>query len=56
MSARVGVAFDHTPLDPIVLADHDGVPRTFEIRSMLVATVSKPVRNWAKRAARVGPR
>ena len=38
MSARVGVAFDHTPLDPIVLADHDGVPRTFEIRSMLVAT------------------
>jgi hypothetical protein len=38
MSARVGVAFDHTPFDPIVLADHDGVPRTSEIRSMLVAT------------------
>jgi len=38
MSERLGVAFDNTPLEPIVLADYDGVPRTFEIRSMLVAT------------------
>lgn len=38
MSARVGVAFDNTPLDPIVLADHDGVLRTFAIQSMLAPT------------------
>jgi hypothetical protein len=38
MSARVGVAFDNTPLDPIVLADPDGVLRTFAIQSMLVPT------------------
>ena len=37
-SARFGVAFDNTPLDPIVLADHDGVLRTFAIQSMLVPT------------------
>src|SRR5438128_12214870 len=35
---RLGVAFDNTPLQPIVIADADGVPHTFRIRSMLVAT------------------
>jgi hypothetical protein len=35
---RLGVAFDTIPLVPIVLADAEGVPHTFEIRSMLVAT------------------
>jgi hypothetical protein len=38
MAAHLGVAFDDTALQPIVLADHDGVPRTFEIRSILVPT------------------
>lgn len=38
MSKHLGVDFDNTPLQPIVVADPDGVPRTFEIRSMLVAT------------------
>lgn len=38
MSDRLGVAFDHTLLQPIVIADADGVPHTFQIRSMLVAT------------------
>jgi hypothetical protein len=38
MSARLGVAFDNTALDPIVLADPDGVVRTFAIRSMLAPT------------------
>ena len=38
MAARLGVDFDHTPLQPIVIADADGVPHTFRIRSMLVAT------------------
>ena len=38
MADRLGVAFDNTPLQPIVIADADGVPHTFQIRSMLVAT------------------
>jgi hypothetical protein len=35
---RLGVDFDNTPIDPVVVSDIDGVPHTFEIRSMLVAT------------------
>ncbi len=35
---RIGVAFDNTSLQPIVIADADGVQHTFRIRSMLVAT------------------
>jgi hypothetical protein len=35
---RMGVAFDKTPLQPIDVADADGVVRHFEIRSMLCAT------------------
>lgn len=38
MADRLGVAFDDTPLQPIVIDDVDGVPHTFQIRSMLVAT------------------
>ena len=38
MADRLGVAFDNTTLQPIVIADADGVPHTFRIRSMLVAT------------------
>lgn len=38
MMGRLGVAFDNTVLQPIVFAGHDGAPRTFEIRSMLVPT------------------
>ncbi len=38
MAERLGVAFDNTSLQPIVLADHDDVRRTFEIRAMLVPT------------------
>lgn len=38
MADRLGVAFDHTPLQPIVITDADGVRHTFQIRSMLVAT------------------
>ena len=38
VTARLGVAFDNAVLQPIVLAGHDGAPRTFEIRSMLVPT------------------
>lgn len=40
MADRIGIAFafDNTPLQPIVIADADGVPHTFRIRSMLVAT------------------
>lgn len=35
---RLGVAFDDTPLQPIVMADADGIPHTFKIRSRLAAT------------------
>jgi hypothetical protein len=38
MATQLGVEFDNTALQSIVLADHDGVPRTFEIRSILVPT------------------
>lgn len=38
MATQIDVEFDNTVLQPIVLVDHDGVPRTFEIRSMLVPT------------------
>jgi hypothetical protein len=38
MAARMGVTFDNTSLQPIELADADGVMRHFEIRSMLAPT------------------
>lgn len=38
MADRLGIDFDDTTLQPIVLSDADGVPHTFEIRSMLVPT------------------
>jgi hypothetical protein len=38
IAERMGVRFDNTPLQPIELADPDGVVRRFEIRSMLCAT------------------
>jgi hypothetical protein len=38
IAARMGVEFDHTPLEPIELADADGVVHRFQIKSLLVAT------------------
>jgi hypothetical protein len=38
MAQQLNVDFDDTRLAPVVLADRDGVPRTFEIRSRLVPT------------------
>jgi len=38
MADRLGVDFDHTPLQSIVVPDVDGALHTFQIRSMLVAT------------------
>jgi len=35
---RLGIAFDNTPIAPIVVTDADGVRHRFEIRSMLVGT------------------
>jgi hypothetical protein len=37
-AAVIGVDFDHTPLQPVILSDTDGVQHTFEFRSMLVPT------------------
>jgi hypothetical protein len=37
-AALMGVAFDHTPLQPVTVRDVDGVEHTFEFRSMLVPT------------------
>jgi hypothetical protein len=38
IAARMGVDFDNTPLQPVTVADADGVEHSFEFRSMLVAT------------------
>ncbi len=38
LADRRGIAFDNTPIAPIVVADADGVRHRFEIRSMLVGT------------------
>ncbi len=38
MAAQLGVRFDHTPLEPIVVNDAEGAPHTFAIRSLLVPT------------------
>jgi hypothetical protein len=37
-AARLGVAFDDAPLQPVVVTDAAGVDHTFEFRSMLVPT------------------
>ena len=37
-AARMGVDFDDTPVQPIELADVDGVMHRFEIQSLLAAT------------------
>jgi hypothetical protein len=37
-AARMGVDFDHTRLQPVTVADADGIEHTFEFRSMLVPT------------------
>ena len=37
-SAKMGVDFDNSPLQPVTVPDADGVAHTFEFRSMLVAT------------------
>ena len=38
MATRMGVDFDHTPVQPIELTDAAGVKHRFEIQSLLVAT------------------
>ncbi len=38
IAARMGLEFDDTPVQPIELADADGVRRRFEIQSLLAAT------------------
>lgn len=38
MADRLGIDFDHTTFQPIVIADADGVPHIFQVRSLLVAT------------------
>ncbi len=38
LADRLGIAFDNTPIAPIVVADADGVRHRFEIRSLLVGT------------------
>ncbi|MEP7346225.1 MAG: calcium-binding protein [Gemmatimonadaceae bacterium] len=35
---RLGIDFDNAPIAPVTVADLDGVPHRFQIRSMLVAT------------------
>jgi hypothetical protein len=37
-AARLGVDFDRTPIEPVVIADADGVPHTFQIRSRMIGT------------------
>jgi len=37
-AAMMGVDFDNTPLQPVIVSDVDGVEHTFEFRSMLVPT------------------
>jgi hypothetical protein len=38
LAGRLGVRFDDTPLDPIVVNDAEGAPHTLAIRSLLVPT------------------
>lgn len=38
IAARMGLDFDDTPVQPIELADADGVTHRFEIQPLLVAT------------------
>jgi hypothetical protein len=47
---RLGIDFDNTPIAPVTVADFDGVPHRFEIRSMLCGT------GHAMYAREVGPR
>jgi hypothetical protein len=37
-AAMMGVDFDNSPLQPVIVSDLDGVEHTFEFRSMLVPT------------------
>ena len=56
MAEELGIDFDDTPLQPIVLADADGVPHTFGIRPMLVATGHELVAEKSPRPDRGGYR
>ena len=56
MAEELGIDFDDTPLQPIVLADADGVPHTFGIRSMLAATGHELVAEESPRPDRGGYR
>jgi len=54
IAARMGVEFDHTPLEPIELADADGVVHRFQIKSLLVATGREMVAEEVPRPERGG--
>ena len=54
ISARMGVEFDDTPIQPIELTDTHGVRHRFEIRSLLVATGREMVAEEVPRPERGG--
>ena len=54
IAARMGVEFDHTPLEPIELADADGVVHRFQIKSLLAATGREMVAEEVPRPERGG--
>ena len=54
IAARMGVEFDDTPIQPIELADADGVVHRFQIKSLLVATGREMVAEEVPRPERGG--
>ena len=56
MAARMGVEFDATPVQPIELADADGVRHRFEIQSLLAATGREMIAQEVPRPERGGYR
>ncbi len=56
IAARMGVDFDDTPVQPIELADADGITHRFEIQSLLVATGREMIAQEVPRPERGGYR
>jgi hypothetical protein len=54
IAARMGVEFDDTPIQPIELADADGVVHRFQITSLLVATGREMIAEEVPRPERGG--
>ena len=54
IAARMGVEFDDTPIQPIELADADGVVHRFQMKSLLVATGREMVAEEVPRPERGG--